>query len=502
MSDKANLASNPFKPKGLNPAPKIRRMAGCVFLVLLMVLPGCGVRIVPLGYKENAQENYIPIRTDPKQQVVLNIADWSDSTKEQREALNRQFEADHPNVKINYTTLTQAQFNETVASGIRSGNAPDLFPLPSNTNLQIAVQEGWYLPLSLYLDQSFFDSLRPEAYQESVTMIDGTCYILPESREIPSVMMFYNKDILEECGVRLEQTPLSWDEFEQICTTITEKSGGRYYALAESGRQINRIDLELRALCNLNGARLGPADQVVLKDGKTQFDSPAVLETLAFYQRLAKNKAFHPDSAGLSAPEARKLFEQGRAAFIVQGSWCIPAWQKDAPQLNFDVTWLPAPNGKEEARFEAPFTKGWMGISAQSAHPDIAAQYLEALYSYEYQSNLMAPGGFVSIRKDLGADNIQNAQMKEYVRKADLQSEKLPNPISLYPGIQQVYALMEPVNPDFGTICAGILAGNQDYESELHTYNEKLFEALRRAVDASKSYSGISLEDFDEKRQG
>lgn len=477
---------------------KFQKRALPFMLISALVLGGCGVRVVPEGYQENARDEHALVSTDPSKQVVLNIADWSDSTKEQREALNRQFEADHPNVKINYTTLTQAQFNETVASGIRSGNAPDLFPLPSNTDLQTAVQEGWYLPLDLYLDQDFFEQFVPEAYQESITMMDGTCYILPESREIPSVMMFYNKDILDECGIAPGDEPFSWEEFEMACQKITDLSDGRYYAIAESGRQTNRIDLELRALCDLNGAALGPADQVVLKDGKTQFDDPAVIETLDFYARLADQGAFHPDSAGLSAPEARKIFEQGRAAFIVQGSWCIPTWQKDAPDLNFGVTYLPSVDGTLDSRFEAPFTKGWMGISADSEHPDIAAEYLKALYSYEYQSSLMKPGGFVSIRKDLGTDDIHNEPMKEYVQKADLQSEKLPNPISQYPGMQQVYALMQPVSPDFGSICAGILSGGRGYEAELKAYNEKLMTALSRAVEAAKSYTGITLEDFDE----
>ena len=49
-----------------------------------------------------------------------------------------------------------------------------------------------------------------------------------------------------------------------------------------------------------------------------------------------------------------------------------------------------------------PFTKGWMGISANSKHPDVAAEYLKYLYSYEYQKKCMAQGGFVSVRGDLG----------------------------------------------------------------------------------------------------
>ena len=168
---------------------KIQLIAG----LWTVMLSGCGVQVVPMGTnpKENAEHEII--RTPDSESVVLTVADWSDSTKAQRERLNAAFEKDHPNVTVHYTTLTQSQFNETVAAGIRSGNAPDLFPLPSSMSLQQAVNEQWYLPLDLYLDQAFFSQLRPEAFHNNVTMIHDVTYILPESLEIPSVMMFYNE---------------------------------------------------------------------------------------------------------------------------------------------------------------------------------------------------------------------------------------------------------------------------------------------------------------------
>ena len=58
--------------------------------------------------------------------------------KDAREKLNEQFMKDHPNVTVNYTTLTQAQFNETMLSGIRAGDAPDLFPLPCTVTFSTA----------------------------------------------------------------------------------------------------------------------------------------------------------------------------------------------------------------------------------------------------------------------------------------------------------------------------------------------------------------------------
>lgn len=113
-------------------------------LAVAFVLNGCvGVKVVPSGTGSSTANNKSEkIQTPDTEEVVLNIVDWSDSTKKQREKLNEKFMEEHPNVTVNYTTLTQAQFNETMLSGIRSGEAPDLFPLPSTTTFSTAVNEG------------------------------------------------------------------------------------------------------------------------------------------------------------------------------------------------------------------------------------------------------------------------------------------------------------------------------------------------------------------------
>lgn len=138
-----------------------------------------------------------------------------------------------------------------------------------------------------------------------------------------------------------------------------------------------------------------------------------------------------------------------------------------------------------------------MGISAQSEHPDIAAEYLRYLYSYEYQKALMAPGGFVSIRNDLGAEDIQDPIMQEYVSKAQKQSRIIADPLTEYAAMEQVYAVLEPVSPDFGSICSGILSGNYEYGKELEIYDRRLLDSLRRAVEMVSQYQDIRLEDFN-----
>lgn len=469
-----------------------------LFLILLFRIVGIGVKIVPSGTEESmGEESMELIQTSDEENVVLNIVDWSDSTKKQREKLNEKFMEDHPNVTVNYTTLTQAQFNETMLSGIRSGEAPDLFPLPSTTTFSTAINEGWFLPMDLYLKEDFFEQIKPEVLGENVTGRDGHVYLLPEAVEIPSCLVFYNKELVGEAGVEVLPEQMKWEEFQDICQKITENGKGSYYGIVASGAQKNRMEIEMRAFAESAGARLGPVGQIFLQDKKMVFDSAPVMKAFELYSELYKQGCFHPDTASLTAPEARKLFGEGKAAFIVQGSWCIPIWEKDHPDLDFGVTKVPMPAEVTEGKIVRPFTRGWMGISANSKHPDIAAEYLTYLYSYEYQRELMARGGFISIRKDLGEKDILNQNMQDYYRMAEEQSILTENPVIKNANTELVYGMIQPVLPDFGDIASSIFLGKDLYKTQLRTYANKMQDNLEHAVNIVKKQKDIDLRDFE-----
>lgn len=472
-----------------------------ISILIVLLLSGCGgVKVVPYGESQSQKtENREIIKTPDDEKVVLNIVDWSDSTKDLRKELNEQFMKDHPNVTVNYTTLTQAQFNETMLAGIRAGDAPDLFPLPSTTTFSTAIDEGWYLPLNLYLEDEFFEQFQDKAISENVTKRGKEIYVLPEAIEIPSALVFYNEDILTEVGMETVPSLMDWEEFRDICIKVTEKGKGKYYGLVDSGAQKNRMDIEMRVFSEAAGVKLGPTGQIFLKDGKTVFADQGVFDAFGLFQELYDHGCFHSDTASLTAPEARKLFGEGKAAFIVQGSWCIPTWEQDNPDLNFGVMKIPVKDKKTDTKFIHPFTRGWMGISANSKHPDIAAEYLRYLYSYEYQQKLMSRGGFVSIRSDLGKDDIENQRMQDFYQLAEEQNVSIPNPVEKNGNMELVYNVIQPVVPDFGDIASSIFSGKEIYKEELKKYNANMQKNLNRALESAGKNKGVKASDFNYK---
>ena len=157
--------------------------------------------------------------------ITLRIMDSSDSTQERRKVFNQEFMERHPEIKVEYTMLSGDQLTQTLTTAIKNGDAPDLFCLPGGVKLSTAVSEGWYQPMTDYLSQEFIDSFSPGSLNEGVTTLDGEIYVLPEAANIVNSLVFYNRDIFEECGLDPDAPPETWSEFVAACKTITEQIG-------------------------------------------------------------------------------------------------------------------------------------------------------------------------------------------------------------------------------------------------------------------------------------
>ena len=424
--------------------------------------------------------------------ITLRIMDSSDSTQERRKVFNEEFMERHPDIKVEYTMLSGDQLTQTLTTAIKNGDAPDLFCLPGGVKLSTAVSEGWYQPMTSYLSQEFIDSFTPGSLNEGVTTLDGEIYVLPESANIVNSLVYYNRDIFEECGLDPDNPPQTWSEFVEACRVITEKGNGKYYGIIESGGAAQRLEIELRSFANIAGAKCNYYGVMSVVDGKNPFASDAMKSALDIYAQLAADGSIHPDSINLDAPSARAMFAQGQAGFLIQGSWCIPTWRAENPDFNFDVMALPVPD--DGAKGGNPYTgaQPWMGISATCEHPEAAALYLTELYGTDYQSKIVSDGGFVSCIEGVNESAMTDPMMLKYYNLAMETGKLSPDPLALNPETAEVYSKVTEVTPNLGQIVQGVMAGSiTDTAEALDSFSANTQTEWDRAmseagVDASK----------------
>lgn len=460
---------------------------------------GCGPNVTGKDSKE--QETATDSKKEDKKdgEIVLQVVDASDSTKARREEYNKKFEEEN-NCKVEYTVLSGDQYQTTINSSIKANTAPDLFALPGGVKLSTAVEEGWYMPMNDYVEEGFFDTFSEGALNEGITTLDGQVYVLPETANIVNTLVFYNKTVLKDAGVDVNNLPETWTEFRDVCKQVTEAGKGKYYGMIEGGKQVNRLEIAIRALSSLAGSKSNDIGVISMVDGKNVLNSDAMIQAFDFYSGLVQDGSFHPDTVNLAAPEARALFAQNQAAFLIQGAWCISTWEKENPDLDFGVMKMPVPDDGAKGGLPYIGAQPWMGISKNSANPELAAKYLQGLYSEEYQSGVVQDGGFVSAIKGVSEKYMKEGVMKDYYTLALEQGKLCPDPIVGNADAAAVYANINEISPNLGQLVQGTLTGQKDYKDSLNTLAENTQKEWESGIEKAKEAgANISSADFEFK---
>ncbi len=448
---------------------------------------------------DGAGENGEAGSVDAPEQVTLRIMDWSDSVKTIREEFHKQFMEKYPYIKIEYTQLTVDQFKNTILTAVKSGDAPDLFPVPTGMKLSALVKDGWFQPLDPYIDDSFKGMFMDGTFQNGTTMVDGQIYSIPESLPMPSSLVFYNKKLFREAGLDPDSPPKTYSEFREAAKKITEDGQGSYYGIIEGGKQNNRWLTTLRDWASLAGDGLNGNSPINLSTGTTSHDTEAVLGVFGLFEGLRDDGSFHPKTMSISAPEARALFGQGQAAFLVQGAWCIGVWNKENPDLEYGVMAPPLPDDGRKGSIPVGNSGAWIGLYANSDHPEEAALYLKEYYGGDYfQRERVSSGDAFSVVKGINEQFATVEQLKRYYELVQEYGRLIPDPSVRNPETSNVFTEFKDVNPNPGELLGGAVAGAvKDPASMLKAYSAQLERAWTAAVDAAKSKgSPVDASDF------
>lgn len=454
------------------------RMAWLALCVVIVIqLTACSGGNNDASQKEN------------QEQITLRIMDWSDSIKTVREEFHQKFMEKYPNIKIEYTQLSIDQYKNTILTAVKSGEAPDLFPVPPGMKLSTLVQDGWFQPMDPYIDDTFKESFVEGTFQNGTTMIEGKIYSIPENASLPSSLVFYNKKLFEEAGLDPEKPPKTYTEFREYARKITEAGNGQYYGIIEGGKQTNRWTSIARDWSSLAGEGLNAVSPINLVEGDINYHSQALIQVFDLFRNLQEDGSFHPNTMSISAPEARALFGQGKAGFLVQGAWCIGVWNKENPDLDYGVMAPPVPDSGRKGSIAITSSSPWIGIYAESKHPEEAALYLKEFYTGDFfQQKRAEVGDAFSVVKGINEEHIIVEQLKQYYELVQEYGRKIPEPEVNNPATSAVFAEFKDVNPNLGDLMGGYVAGAlDDLEGSLSSYTDKMKSAWNAAIEEAKS---------------
>ncbi len=306
---------------------------------------------------------------------------WHNSNNEPGKGFYEQaakdFEADHPGVKIEISAMAHEDMVAKLAAAFQSGDVPDIYMERGGGELADHVDAGLVRDIS----DDASDEIAKIGGSVAGWQVDGKTYALPFSLGV--VGFWYNTDMFDQAGITTPPTTMA--ELEDDIATL--KDAGMTPLSVGAGDKWPAAHYWYQA-----ALRECPED--VLKDAVTSLDfsdpcfvaaGDAVDELLA---TDPFNKGFLSTPAQEGATSASGLLATGKVAMEMQGHWepgVMQGLTDDGKGLGDKTGWFPFPavdGGQGDPAAQLGGGDAW-AVSEDA--PDVAVDFVKYLLSDDLQ---------------------------------------------------------------------------------------------------------------------
>jgi sorbitol/mannitol transport system substrate-binding protein len=333
----------------------LRSLAACVATAGLTLTAGCA-GAGTLGATAN----------------TVTIAMVSNSQMTDARELSSRFEAENPDIKLRFITLSENQARAKITASTSMGGGEFDVVMISNYETPQWAENGWLVNLSEYAsntpgydENDFIPSLR-----ESLSY-EGNMYSVPFYGE--SSFLMYRKDLLEQAGISMPRTP-TWDQVRDAAAKLDSP---------------DMVGICLRGKPGW-GEVLAPLDTVINTFGGRWYDeqwnaqltSPEVVKAVEFYVNTVREYG-EPGAATAGFGECATQFAQGRAAMWYDATSAVSTVEDpESSTVVGKVGYAMAPIMEKE-------NSGWLytwslGIPESSDKKDAAWKFISWMTDKDY----------------------------------------------------------------------------------------------------------------------
>ncbi|MEU9310533.1 extracellular solute-binding protein [Streptomyces sp. NPDC048256] len=314
----------------------------------------------------------------------------------------REFEAQHPGVKVEFEEKSFDQIQKTAPMVLNSSDAPDLMEYnKGNATAGLLSKQGLLTDLSAEVTKRGWDKLlspgvrTTSRYDTNGVMGSGKWFGVPNYAEY--TMVYFNKDLFAK--YRLTE-PKTFDDLVAAMDTFAEH---KITPLANSGAEY--LAQQYVYQLALSRADRSWVDSYELYQGKTDFHDAAWTYAADTFTDWVKKGYIGKSSTSAKAEDAGLSFLQGKAPILFSGSWWYGRFQDEAT-FDWGTTLWPGSN-------LTPGSGGNLWVVPKSAHnKDLAYDFIDITMSKKIQ-NLLGNKGGVPVAADTAA--ITDPKSKELI---------------------------------------------------------------------------------------
>lgn len=329
--------------------------------------------------------------------TTLNI--WQGgSTDVQVTAGIKQFEKQHPNIKVSIDNIASSSYDTKVNLAVKSGHPPDIFETHGGGLLF-----SQFLPDHQLADLT--DAL-PQIKRDYIPTVlgpitgGGKVYAVPYTGTQPDAI-FYNKQAFSRAGI--QHPPTTWSDFMSDVSKLKQHN---IIPIAEGNENWAMMMWTQYIATKLGGPAFG---QAILTNKQNAWSDPAFTKANQMTAQLIKAQPFEPGFLGIpwANGQPTQLVATGQAAMELQGAWEVGNMQAKTPSFAtssdlgyFSFPTVPGAQGKAQNNVAGnPAT--YFTLTSASPHRQAALEFFKFLLSSQYQQDVLA-GGQVPGTKDGG----------------------------------------------------------------------------------------------------
>lgn len=324
----------------------------------------CAAAVTATGFS-------VPVMADD----VTELTIWSPTDREQVEVWWEEKIAEwneaNPDIQVTREAIDRSDsyaYDNKIATAVTSNDLPDIFYV-DGPQVSYYAANGISVPLDDYFTEEDLKDFVPSSVAQNT--YDGQLYAIGATES--SVAFYYNKDMLKECGVDVEdldsrtlENPITWEEMAEIAEKCTTDSYVGTHIIMDHGEGLPYA---------LEPMYISKGKDFISEDGteaEGYVNSEEAVETTAYLADLvAKGYA--------NVEPIENEFLNGACATMIGGSWEVATLEASA-DFDWGVTYYPV---SDTGTAVSPCGDWAAAISKDCENADAAGKFLQWLMSKE-----------------------------------------------------------------------------------------------------------------------
>jgi multiple sugar transport system substrate-binding protein len=307
--------------------------------------------------------------------VTLQFSQWwePELPKGALRSIMDDFQAKNPGITVELVSGPYATTHDQTVAGAATGTMSDVVGL-DGAWVNDFVKQGSLADLSKLMTDAKYDASELAAQIQ----LNGSTYMIPVVNFVYPV--FVNLDLLKAAGI--DKLPSTRTEFADAAKKMTNADKNVYgWVLPLSTQTPNGIQNDVMSWVWASGGSM-------LKDGKPYLvDNKDVTGVMEYIKSLYDAGVISKGAFSLAEPDKVANFVNGRVGMMIDSLAHINMIRKEAPDLKFAITALPAADDYTGKR-GLPYASWGIGVAQNSKHPAEAWKLIAYLMSSDVNSQL------------------------------------------------------------------------------------------------------------------